>query len=364
MSIRPSATVLLNNLVYEKRAKGEKVYNFAVGDIILPNHPMIIKSASAALKRGVFPYPPSGGLPELRKAAANWMNQKYKTNFSSENTLVTPGGKFALYAALKTLLKPDDEVLISAPYWVSYPSIIQFCGGKPVCIPTKWKITPAELEKKRTHRTKIFIFNNPCNPTGVVYTKEEVEALAQFAKNHNLIVISDEVYSEIIYDKKPFFSFGSHDNVILIQSCSKNFGMSGWRVGFAFGKESILKEMISLMMQTVSSTSSISQWGAVGAIENADEVSGYITRAMDKKRKLFFETLAKNIKLPDSAIFAFLPILEKNTTAFCEKVLKETNVAIVPGMEFGMEGYVRFSFSETDEDIVEGLQQLKKHGYL
>ena len=209
MSILPSATNTINSLVLQKKMRGEQVYNFAVGDIIIPNHPSIVEATLERVKKGIFPYAPFAGLPELRHAASEWMNRKYACSFSLENTLITPGGKFALYAALRSILSAGDEVLIPVPYWVSYPSIVNFCGGKTVFLSAGWKVTIEDLESKVTPRTKVLLFNNACNPTGVLYTKEEIQAISDFAKKRGITIISDEVYSELVFDGNQFHSFGS-----------------------------------------------------------------------------------------------------------------------------------------------------------
>ena len=191
----------------------------------------------------LIPYSPVAGIPELRREAALWMNQLYRCSFTEESTLVTAGGKFALFAAMQALLKEDDEVLIPAPYWVSYPQIAKLFRANPVILPTEeenqWKLTTETLKKNITSRSKILILNSAGNPTGNLYSKEELQALLFIAKEAGIFVISDEVYSQIVYDGKEFFSCGElSDNVLVIQSCSKNFAMTGWRVGFAFGPTS------------------------------------------------------------------------------------------------------------------------------
>ncbi len=360
MRITPSATNLLNNLVLQKRERGEKVYNFSAGDIALENHPAIVKAVEHGIKRGLLPYPPIAGITDLRKAAAHWMQKAHGVPYGIENTLVTPGGKFALFAALGVLLQPDDEVLIPAPYWVSYPAIVEVCGGRPIIISAKWKITPELIDKYCTPRTKVLLLNNACNPTGIVYTRDEVQALLACAKKNKLFVISDEVYSNLVYDGKEFVSCGGQDNTLVVQSGSKNFGMSGWRIGFAFGNAMIIREMSNLMTQTTSGTCLASQWAALGALENAESVIAYVKEAMEKRRILFFETLGAKVPLPESAIYAFLPIQEKNSEALCARVLQETGVAMVPGSAFGTEGYVRLSFALPEEDIIAGLKMVQR----
>lgn len=374
-TLSPSATVTINSLAQKKRKNGEKVYNFAAGDPVLVNHPAIIQAAMKQTEQGHCPYPPLEGVPELRKLAAEWMNRSCSTNYAAENVLVTCGGKFALYAAVHSLLQPNEEVLIPAPYWVSYPDIVRLAGGIPRIIETKvehgWKISSEDLLSHATKQTKMLILNNACNPTGVVYTSEEIREILKIAKQLGLTVISDEVYSGMVYDGS-FTSCGSfpeyQDNVIVVQSCSKNFGMAGWRVGFAMGPEKVIKRLSLLQSHSTTGTSLISQWAAVGALENADAVNAYVKKAMKDRRDLFVNTFnalfPKKIPNISSAIYAWVPltslslIYSKNSKDVCEQLITSANIALVPGVAFGAEGHVRFAFSETIEDIRQGLQSL------
>ena len=235
-----SATVAINSMAMEKKARGETVYNFAAGDPILPSHARVIEAVEAEMRTEMILYPPVAGIPELRQCASQWMNENYATSFTEENTIVTAGGKFALFAAIQLLLKEGDEVLIPCPYWVSYPQIVKLFKGHPVILPTieknQWKLTPEILKQHITANSKILILNNAGNPTGNLYSKEELKTLLDMAAEYNIFVISDEVYSRLVYDDHQFFSCGAlTDQVLVIQSCSKNFAMTGWRIGFGFG---------------------------------------------------------------------------------------------------------------------------------
>lgn len=372
----PSATVTLHGLAMQKRKNGERVYNFAAGDPVLNNHPAIIETAIRETQKQRSPYPPIEGIPELRQLAAEWMNRSCQTQFSKENVLVTSGGKFGLFALLYTLLQQDDEVLIPAPYWVSYPSLVTMANGVAKILPTRpesdWKLTAPDLLQHVSKKIKILILNNACNPTGTIYTKQEISDLLDAAEQAGLTVISDEVYSGLVYGKASFVSCGDfprhQDRVIIVQSCSKNFGMPGWRVGFVMGTESIIKRLAVLHGQSTNGTALMSQWAAVGALENAVEVNAYVKNAMRKRRDIFMDIynslFSEQIVMPESALYAFVPITSMmegnlNSVAFCEEVLRRGNIAIIPGVAFGVEGYVRFAFSETEEEIFHGLHALK-----
>lgn len=372
-SVAPSATMVMNTLASQKKQKGAYVYNFAAGDPILKNHPKIMQAALETVKAGMSPYPPVAGIPDLRKAACGWMNGAYQTNFQADQCLVTCGGKFALYSLAQALLNPGDEALIIAPYWVSYPGIVQLAEAKPVVLETTaekaWKVSPQQIKQKLNSKVKLLILNNGCNPTGALYEKEELQEILALCKKANVFVASDEVYSEVVYEGS-YTSCGSfadtQDNLVLIQSCSKNFAMAGWRVGFAFGPEKLIKVMTMIQGQSTTGTSIQSQIAALAAVKNASEVSAYVREALRKRRDLFQATYQKLFKKalpkPSSAVYYFTPLSDFNSSldslTFCEKLLDEGNVALVPGVSFGREGYVRFSFSETEEDIVNGLNAI------
>jgi len=377
-TISASATVTINALAKEKRLKGEKVYNFAAGDPVLMNHHCIINKAIGHIEKGCCPYPPVEGIPELRSLVAAWMNASYQTQFSKDNVLVTCGGKFALFAIIYSILESNEEVLIPAPYWVSYPDIVQMAGGKPKIVPTcsdnGWKLTPHDIVRHATKNSKMLIFNNACNPTGVLYTKQEISDILTVAKNYNLVVISDEVYSGLTYDEPGFISCGSFsehtERVIIVQSCSKNFGMTGWRTGFVLGPENVIKKLAILQSQSTTGVSIASQWAAVGALENAEKVNFYVKEAMRRRRDLFvenynslFSTQLAEIK---SGLYAFVSLdsmgISHTTDSIdvCEQLIASDNIALVPGTAFGVDGYVRFAFSESEEDIHEALHVLKQ----
>lgn len=364
---KPSPTNAVNAEMNRMRKAGMRIYNFGSGDPVVPNHPAILKEAAKAISQEISPYAPVAGLTEVREAAAQWMNRRYKSAYGIDQTIVTCGGKFALFAALQVLLDPGSEVLFAAPFWPSYPDIITLAGGvpKPVAIDEKshWKITPEDLKRHAGKRTRVFLFNNGCNPTGALYSKEEVGALLKAAHEAGLYVLSDEVYSEIVYDGAKYIScalFPEYSNrTVIVESCSKNFAMAGHRVGFAFAEPGIIKNMIAVQSQTTTGTSFVGQRAALAALQHSKETSALVREAMDQRRKLFFRTynelFGTSYKPTVSALYFFVRI-----KGGCEEILKTAHVALVPGAAFGMEGYARFSFSESEEDIVKGLKAFKK----
>lgn len=373
--IEPSSTVAINNLALEKKNRGETVFSLGVGEPVLQSHPSISDGAISAIHAGKTHYPPSIGITELRQKASEWTNAWYGTRFSMANTIVTCGGKFALYAACQALLEEGDEALIIAPYWTSYPGLVRLAGGVPKVVMTRealgWKVSIEDLNSAVTEKTRLLILNNASNPTGALYTRDEVGALLDFAKRADLTVLSDEVYSGLVYDGGTFVSCGSfrehEDRVVVVQSCSKHFAMTGWRVGFAFGPEPVIRILNMIQSQSTTGTSSISQRAAFSAIEHADEVVAFVRPAMEQRRNLFCDTLAElkgsEMARPASALYSFVSLAdlsagEVSSQEYCRKMLEERNVVTIPGSAFGAEGYVRLSFGGSEADIVGGLERL------
>ncbi|MES2122219.1 MAG: aminotransferase class I/II-fold pyridoxal phosphate-dependent enzyme [Chlamydiota bacterium] len=371
-----SATAAINALTLAKRSRGETVYNFAAGDPILPSHPAVIEAVTLALQSELVLYPPVVGLDALRKEALLWMGENYGACYGMQNTLVTAGGKFALLAAMQAIVSQGDEVIIASPYWVSYPQMVELLGAKPVIARTEakdgWKLNVKTLEKCITERSRVLILNNAANPTGILYAKEELESLMECACKKGLIIISDEVYSEIIYDHEIFISCGAfekwREQVIVVQSCSKNFAMTGWRIGFAFGPERWIREMTAIQSQSTSGPSTVSQWAAIAALKERKTIILTVRKAMQKRRDLFVEMFNEQfygqLPKPSSGLYAFIPLsifnTEKDSAQMCNDLITTANIACVPGVAFGQEGYMRMAFSEKREVLKEGLITLRK----
>ncbi len=374
-TIPPSQTLTINALALEKRAKGDRIYNLSAGEPMIDTFPIIVEAAKQALDAGKTHYTPAAGVSELRVAAASWMHETYSTSYAKEHTIVTAGGKHGLSLLFDALLTPGDEVLIPAPYWVSYPSQVRMAGGKPVMINTTidtgWKISPTDIKTHMTDRTRVLLLNNASNPTGVLYTREELEALLAMAASHNLLVISDEVYSGLVYDDALYTSCGSfsayQDTVIVVQSMSKHFAMTGWRVGFVFAHEDIIRMLIKLQGQTTSGASTISQWAALAGVHHAEDIIRANNTEMQKRRDVLRDVFAIHVGVKidpaPAGLYQFISLPSLGSTvidsvAFCTDVLTNANVAMVPGVAFGAEGYVRCSFGEQQEELVAAVEAL------
>ncbi len=367
-----SATVAIHSMAAEKKARGEKVYNFAAGDPILASHPLIVKAVQERMEKEMVLYSPVSGLSELRSLAANWVNTEYDCAYEVDNTLVTAGGKFALFAAMQLMLSEGDEVLIPSPYWVSYPQMARLFKAVPVILPTteenQWKLSVETLRRHCSNRSKILILNNPGNPTGNLYTKKELQEILKAAEEANIFVIADEVYSEMIYDDVRFFSCGALcSKVLVVQSCSKNFALTGWRIGFAFGPKELIRSMAALQSQSTTAPSTVSQWAAVAALKNSSEISQSVRSAMRKRRDLFIDTFNRQFKCtlpkPTAGLYAFIPLSifqrSLDSAELCTELMTKSNIACVPGIAFGQEGYLRMAFSETEDVLHEGLLALR-----
>ena len=373
--VESSATLTINSLVLKKKAAGERVYNLNAGEPIMPAPEAVIEAVLKAMREGKTQYPPVAGIPELRSAAVEWMNLKSQTEYRLEQCLITCGGKFGLYALFQALLNPGDEVLLAAPYWVSYPSLVRIFGGLPKIVSTMetsgWKVTVNALEKLVSPRTKIVIINNATNPTGALYNRSELKDILAFAEAHDLLVISDEVYSGLVYDNNEFISSGSfteyQDRVVVVESCSKHFAMTGWRVGLGFGPKEIIDILTTIQSQSTSGTASISQWAALAAFRQAEVLASNLRAEMQRRRNALVNALASAFQpappSPPASLYLFvslkaLGVDEQNSAVFCERLLDQAGVALAPGAAFGQDGYVRFSFGDTIHNLEAGARAL------
>lgn len=385
--LKASATVVINSIAQSKKASGIRVYNLSVGEPKMVTPQVVRDAACNFIQIGDIPYPSPAGLPKLRDLACAWMNKSYKTDYVQNECIVTTGGKFAIYLLLQYLcginspIKETPEqtidVIIPAPYWVSYPAITKIMEGNPIVINTKesngWKLTPDELKSVATKNSKILMLNNGVNPTGTIYTRTEMKALMDTANELGLIVMSDEVYSGLVYSGDEYVSCGSFpeykDTTIVVQSMSKSFSMTGWRVGYIFARKDIIDVMSALSTQSTTGVSLIAQYGSIAAFENADAINGSINQTMKDRRdefvRAFKKHFGKELENPKATLYVFaslesLGVKGLTDEDFCIRALEEVNVASVPGSSFGQPGYVRFSYGADIEDLDGGLESLAK----
>ncbi|KXK09484.1 MAG: aminotransferase class I/II-fold pyridoxal phosphate-dependent enzyme [Candidatus Dojkabacteria bacterium] len=380
--IKPSATVALNSMVADLKRSGKQIYNLGIGEAQVAPHSQIVTAVENAIETGKTLYPPVKGYPELLDLACVWHQENYESNYTRENTIITPGGKAAISMALQSFLDPGDEVIIFSPHWVSYPEMVKLCGAKPVIIKTdpksNWSIDFDSLEAKTTNKAKMLIINNCANPTGKIYSPAELLKIAEHAKKHDLIVISDEVYSSLTYSDSEYLSLSSFDDIrerlIIIQSFSKHFALTGLRVGIAFADPLVIKRMELIQNQSTSGTASLSQFAAIAALKNAKTIQDTIRQTLLDRMNLLVSLLNKafdaNISKAEGGLYLFVPVKtftnkELSDLQFCEFALNAANVALVAGSAFGQENYVRLSFGVSEFEIESAVNSLataiKKH---
>ena len=376
-NIQESSTLKINTIANKKKNLGETVYNFSVGEPVIDNSKIILDNVCGILKQNRAKYPPPVGVNELVDLAKEWFNNNFNCHYNNKEVMITCGGKYAISLSLQAVLDHNDEVIIISPYWVSYPEMIKIFGGQPKVLITSeedsWYLDVSKLEKIINSKTKAIIINNGSNPTGHLFAQEELEKILECAHKHNLYIISDEVYSGLTFDDNVFISSGLYEKykekLIIVQSCSKNFGMTGWRVGMIFSSQEIIKCLTVLQSQSITNTSIVSQWAAIEAIRHAEGITEDIRKTIQKRRDVFVETFNElfpvKIKPPQSTLYAFvkvsnLGVVNKKSDDFAEDLIDRANVAVTPGKDFGDDNYIRFSFGVSEDEIKKGLNVLKK----
>jgi aspartate aminotransferase len=375
-----SPTMAISAKAKELRAKGINVISFSAGepDFDTPEH---IKEAGVkAIEEGFTKYTPPAGIQELREAVAEKFRVENNIDYEPSQIVITDGAKQALFSLFLSVIDPEDEVIIPVPYWVTYPEQVKLADGKPVFVETKeendFKITVEELERATSDKTKALILCSPSNPTGSVYRKDELEKIAEFCVENQILIVSDECYEKLIYEGEKHVSVASlspevKEWTVTINALSKTFSMTGWRVGFAGGPKEIIKAMIKINSQSISNVNSIAQKAGVVALRGSKSFLKEWIKAYDERRRYMVEALNSipgvRCRLPKGAFYAF-PNVEKlmekakvdSDVELASILLEEARIAVVPGSAFGMNGYLRLSYATSMEDIKEGLSRFKK----
>jgi aspartate aminotransferase len=357
-------------------AAGEDVCGFAAGepDFDTPEH--IKEACIAALKSGKTKYAPTPGIEPLRQAIADKYLADYGYKAAASQVIVSPGGKFSCYLAILATCSPGDEVIIPAPYWVSYPEMAKLAGARPVFVladdTTGFRLTPEMLEAAITPRTRLLILNSPSNPTGAVYTKAQLEALVAVALKHNLYILSDEIYEHLTYDGAKHYSVATFSpeaagRTIIVSGFAKTYAMTGWRLGTTVAPAPIAKAIAELQSQMTSNATTFAQYGALAALKEREKTQAALAQmlvAFDRRRKFLHAELNKidGIKclLAEGAFYLFPNISSFGLTSedFCTRLLDQKKVAAVHGSAFGAEGYLRLSYATSDEIIAKGVTRL------
>jgi len=371
-----SITIAVSTLAQELRAAGKDVLSFSAGEPDFDTPQIIKDSAIAAINNGFTKYTAVDGIPELKEAISAKLKRDNGLQYASNQIIVSNGAKHSLFNLFQVTINEGDEVIIPAPYWVTYPELVKYCGGKVVEIETDdstaFKITPEQLKSAITPKTKMLILTTPSNPTGTVYTKKELSALADVLKGTDVMVASDEMYEKLVYDGEftsaAAVSQDMYDRTITINGLSKSVAMTGWRFGYLAAKDpELIKAMKKLQSQSTSNISSITQKAAITGLDgSADKDIEMMRQAFSARRdeavELFNAIEGLSVVKPDGAFYLFVNTqkVEKDSLAFSKKLLEETGVAVVPGVGFGSDGYFRFSFATDIESIREGIRRIKE----
>ncbi len=372
-SIAPSATLAITNTAAKLRAQGVKVCAFAAGEPDF-NTPDCIKQACAeALAENKTRYVAAAGLPELRQAICKKLEVENKIKYEPSQVIVANGGKPALAQVFQTLINPGDEVIIPAPYWLSYPEMVRVAGGVPVFVETtvesNFLMTPEQLQAAITPKTVAVVINSPSNPTGMMYTPEELRAMGEVAIRNDLWIISDEIYEKMVYgdvEQVSMASFGPefYDHTITVNGFSKTFAMTGWRLGYAAAPVPVAKAISSLQSHMASAPNTFAQWGAIAALEQAGPDVDRMVEAFTERRNRIYELVSAipGIKCPkpQGAFYVFPNIASFGLSSleFAQRLLDEKHVAVVPGIAFGNDRCVRLSYACSMENIEEGLRRM------
>jgi len=372
--ITPSLTLAIDSKAKALKAEGKDICGFGAGepDFDTPEH--IKLAATEALVQGFTKYTPSSGIPELRQAISEKLKNENSVDYKPHQIIVSCGAKHSCYNAILATCNPGDEVIIPAPYWLSYPEMARMAGAEPYIVQTKeengFKMTPDELQAAISPSAKMVIINSPGNPTGSVYTENELAALAEVALEDDLFILSDEIYEKIIYDDAKHFSVSSiskqvYEHTITVNGFSKLYAMTGWRLGYLAAPESIAKAVDSIQSHSTSNPTSFAQKGAVAAMKESQDCVAEMVKEFAQRRKLMHDSLLSiegiTCVKPMGA-FYMLPNIASfgmTSTQFCEILLEQALVAAVPGIAFGNDQTIRLSYACSRENIEKGLSRIK-----
>ncbi len=383
-AIGDSITLKIGALAKQMKAEGENVINFSQGEPDSDTPESIKAAGIKAIQQGKTKYTAASGIPELKQAIIAKLKRDQELDYQEDNILVSCGAKQSIYNAHMALLNPGDEVIIPAPYWVSYPDQVVLAGGVPVIAETSmennFKLTPKQLQKAISKKSKVLILCTPSNPTGMMYSRDELEALAEVIEQKKLIVYSDEIYEKLVYGHIKHVSIAQisrelQKRTVIINGVSKAYSMTGWRIGYMAADSNIIRAACRIQAQSTSNPTTSSQWASIYALNEAEREVHRMTAALDKRRQYMVTALNAipgiQCLMPDGAFYVFADIqafLDKqsvsgrlvDSASFCQNLLQESNVATVPGSSFGTEGYIRLSYSTTMRDIKVGMERIKE----
>ena len=374
--LTPSATLAITAKAKALKAEGLDVCSMAAGEPDFDTPKAVKDACIQALNESKVYYTPASGLPELRKLVAKKFTEENNSPCTFEQCVVAPGAKFSVFSAIAALCGPGDEVIIPAPFWLSYPEMVSTTGAKPVIVNTKaennFELVPEELEAAVTEKTKLMILTTPSNPTGAVYSKAKLEAIANIAVKHNFMILADEIYEKLVYDAdKPHISIASlseeiRNLTITVNGCSKAYSMTGWRIGYLTAPLWLAKRIIAFQSHTTSNVTTFAQYGAIAALEGkADADIENMRQAFAKRRDLIYSLVSKidGIKClrPQGAFYLLCDIsaFGMGSDEFCTRLLEEEKLAAIPCSSFGADNMIRFSYACSEENIRKAAERLQ-----
>lgn len=378
-TLTPSSTLAITAKAKELKQQGFDVIGLGAGEPDFNTPEYILEAAKKALDNGLTKYTATGGIIELKNAIVDKFKKDNNLSYSNDQIIVTSGAKHALYTLFQVILNKDDEVIVPVPYWVSYPEQIKLAEGNPVLVhaseANEFKLTPEELENAITKKTKAVIINSPSNPTGMMYSKEELEEIGQICLKHDILIISDEIYEKLIYTAEPHVSIASiskelKEQTVVINGVSKSHAMTGWRIGYAAGPKTIIKAMTNLASHSTSNPTSIAQYGALAAYESETDTATELQQVFAKRLDVFYQLINEipgiNCVKPKGAFYLFPNAKEaatKNGFATVDEwvaaLLEEEKVALVPGSGFGSPDNIRLSYALSIDELIEAAKRIK-----
>jgi len=372
--LTPSLTLSIDSKAKAMKAEGIDVCGFGAGepDFDTPEH--IKAAAIAALEGGFTKYTPSSGLPELRQAISEKFAADNGLEYRPSQIIVSNGAKHSCYNAILATCEPGDEVIIPSPYWVSYPDMVRLAGAEPVIVQTSerngWKMTAEEFENAMTPRTKMVIMNSPGNPTGAVYSREEMEKIVEVAAEEDIYILSDEIYEKLVYDDAKHVSIASrsktaYDLTITVNGFSKSYAMTGWRLGYMGAPEAIAKAVDSIQSHSTSNPCSFAQKGAVAALKGDQQPLSDMHDEFDMRRNYMYDRISKIANItavkPQGAFYVLVNISQLGLSSqnFSDRLLSKANVAVIPGIAFGDDRTIRLSYATSIDVIKKGLDRFQ-----
>ena len=379
--IPPSMTLEISAKAKALKAEGKSIIAFTAGEPDFNTPDFIVKSANHALEIGFTKYTPSSGMPQLKQAICDKFKKDNNLDYEPKNIIVSTGAKSSLYHALFAIVDEGDEVIIPTPYWLTYDEQVKLCGGKSIFVKTKrengYKITPEELENAITDKTACLILNSPSNPSGVVYSEQELKKLAEVILKHGIYVVSDEIYEKLVYDGVKHYSIASvseemKKKTIVINGVSKAYAMTGWRIGYLACDEQIAKVINNVQSHTTSNATSISQFASITALNEGDNFINEMNLIFNKRKTFIIKKLqeiGRSYIEPQGAFYVFVNIVdligkkyngvELTGSLEISKQLLNVGVAVIPGLPFGDDNFIRLSYAISLEDIEEGINRIK-----